>query len=417
MRIAIVGTGISGMTAAWLLHSQHDITVFEANDYVGGHTHTVPVTLGERSYAVDTGFIVYNDWTYPNFIRLMETLGVASRPTEMSFSVTCEQSGIEYAGTSLSTLFAQRRNLLNPTHWRMLYDIARFFREAKSGLASESLQGSLGELLAIGGYGAAFRDRYLAPMLAAIWSADPEDVLDFPAHTFLAFFNNHGLLNYYHRPQWRVIQGGSSAYIEKITAPYADRIRISCPVTAIRRDEDGVTLYSNSHEEERFDQVVLALHSDQALALLQDPSDAEREILGAIPYQRNDVVLHTDDSLLPRSRRAWASWNYRIPDDEAQQRATLTYNMNLLQGIEAPETFCVTLNQRERIRPESILGAFVYDHPCYSEAAVKAQQRHGEISGIQHGIHYCGAYWGYGFHEDGVNSALRVGKAFGREWG
>ena len=413
MHIAVIGTGISGMTIAHLLQPEHTLTVYEANDYIGGHTHTVPVTVNGTTYKVDTGFIVFNDWTYPNFIRLMNKLGIESSPTEMSFSVRCNVSGIEYAGTSLNTLFAQRRNLLNPSHWRMVSDIVRFNRKAKAMLEAGSFSGTLGEMLTSCGLSDAFKDRYLTPMLSAIWSADPAEVMDFPAQNFLTFFNNHGLLNIYNRPQWRVIKGGSSEYITKLTTTYQHQIRVSTPVNAIRRDTDGVWVYSQDGEKTKYDQVVLAVHSNQALQMLQDPSDAEKEILSAIPYQDNDVLLHTDSAILPRNHRAWSSWNYLIDNDS--DRATVTYNMNILQGIDAPVTFCVTLNQNHIVKPDTILGQFHYAHPVYSEAGVTAQKRHAEISGVNN-THYCGAYWGYGFHEDGVKSALEVAKAFGKGW-
>ncbi len=415
MHIAVIGTGISGMTIAYLLQPEHTLTVYEASDYIGGHTHTVPVTVDDATYNIDTGFIVFNDWTYPNFIRLMDQLGVESRPTEMSFSVRCNVSNIEYAGTSINTLFAQRRNLLNPSHWRMIYDIVRFNRKAKALLATGVFSGTLGELITSSGLCDAFRDRYLTPMISAIWSADPAEVMDFPAQNFLTFFNNHGLLNINDRPQWRVIKGGSSEYITKLTASYQHKIRLSTPVNSIRRDADGVWVCSQDGKEDKYDQVVLAVHSNQALQMLLDPSEAEKEILSAIPYQDNDVLLHTDSSILPKKHLAWSSWNYLVDKEPDNNRATVTYNMNILQGVDAPVTFCVTLNQNNKVKPDAILGQFQYAHPVYSIAGVTAQKRHAEISGVNN-THYCGAYWGYGFHEDGVKSALEVAKAFGKDW-
>lgn len=412
MKIAIIGSGIAGLTTAYLLNRRHDIQVFEASDWIGGHTHTVDVTLHGRSYAVDTGFIVFNDWTYPNFIRLMEQLGVAHQPTEMSFSVCDPDSGLEYNGNNLNSLFAQRSNLLSPGFWGMLRDILRFNRESLADLDSGRVPTSatLGDYLRERGYGQRFRDHYLVPMGAAIWSTSLEDMLAFPLAFFVRFFKNHGLLSVNDRPQWRVISGGSRSYVAPLTESFAERIRLACPVSRVERDADGVTVHSAAGAE-RFDQVVFACHSDQALTLLAEPSQAEREILGALPYADNEVVLHTDARLLPRRKLAWASWNYRL-GGPAHQPAAVTYDMNRLQGIEAPETFCVSLNQTDAIDPARILARFTYAHPQYSLAGMQAQARWGEISGQQHS-HFCGAYWANGFHEDGVVSALRVARAFG----
>lgn len=412
MKIAIIGSGIAGLTTAYLLNRRHDIQVLEASDWIGGHTHTVDVTLHGRSYAVDTGFIVFNDWTYPNFIRLMEQLGVAHQPTEMSFSVCDPDSGLEYNGNNLNSLFAQRSNLLSPGFWGMLRDILRFNRESLADLDSGRVPTSatLGDYLRERGYGQRFRDHYLVPMGAAIWSTSLEDMLAFPLAFFVRFFKNHGLLSVNDRPQWRVISGGSRSYVAPLTESFAERIRLACPVSRVERDADGVTVHSAAGAE-RFDQVVFACHSDQALTLLAEPSQAEREILGALPYADNEVVLHTDARLLPRRKLAWASWNYRL-GGPAHQPAAVTYDMNRLQGIEAPETFCVSLNQTDAIDPARILARFTYAHPQYSLAGMQAQARWGEISGQQHS-HFCGAYWANGFHEDGVVSALRVARAFG----
>lgn len=406
MRIAIIGTGIAGMTAAWGLHREHEVTVFEANDYIGGHTHTVDVPLGGRTYAVDTGFIVYNDWTYPRFIELLDELGVASQPTEMSFSVKCEKTGLEYNGHNLNTLFAQRRNLLRPSFYRMIRDILRFNREAPQLLKDDAPALTLGEYLSRNHYSQAFRNQYIIPMGAAIWSAEPEKMATMPARYFVQFFHNHGLLSVSHRPTWRVITGGSRAYAERLTAPFRDRIRLSCPVAWVQRLAQQVQVKPLHGEVEPFDALIIASHSDQALNLLADPSPQERAILGAIPYQENDVVLHTDARLLPRRRLAWAAWNYHLTAD-ARARAAVTYDMNILQGLDAPETFCVTLNYSAAIDPEKILHRFTYHHPVLNPQAVAAQQRHSEINGVNR-TWYCGAYWGYGFHEDGVKSALSV---------
>ncbi|WP_439886252.1 NAD(P)/FAD-dependent oxidoreductase [Pseudomonas sp. MBLB4123] len=412
MKIAIIGSGIAGLTSAYLLNRRHAISLFEAGDWVGGHTHTVDVRVDGRDYAIDTGFIVFNDWTYPNFIRLLDRLGVASRDTEMSFSVRDPHSAVEYNGNNLNSLFAQRRNLVSPPFWGMLRDILRFNREALADLGSGRLDAhvTLGHYLQQGGYGSRFIEHYIVPMGAAIWSMSLAEMLHFPLQFFVRFFKNHGLLSVSDRPQWRVIEGGSRSYVAPLSAPFAERIRLNCPVQRIERDEAGVTLHSAAGTE-RFDKVVLACHSDQALALLAQPSQAERDILGVLPYADNDVVLHTDTRLLPRRRLAWASWNYRL-GGPSEQAAAVTYNMNILQGIHSDTTFCVSLNQTAAIDPDKILGRYRYAHPQYSLAGMAAQARWQELLGAQHS-YYCGAYWANGFHEDGVVSALRVARAFG----
>ena len=406
MRLAIVGTGIAGLAAAHRLHPSHDITVFEAGDHIGGHTHTHNIELGGRNCAIDTGFIVFNDWTYPNFIALMNELGVESQTSSMSFSVRCEKTGLEYNGTTLNTLFAQRRNLFSPSFHRMIRDILRFNREAPGFLETGDDHTRLGDYLTANRYRQEFQEHYIIPMGAAIWSAAPGDMLDFPARYFIRFFHNHGMLSVDDRPQWRVIRGGSRSYVEPLTAPFRERIHLNTPVVRIVRDEQGVTVQTATGNESRFDAVVLACHSDQALAMLDKPTHVEREILGAIPYQENETILHTDASVLPRAKRAWAAWNYHIPL-EARDRVAVTYDMNILQGLEAPETFCVSLNYRDRIDPDRILKRLTYHHPAYTPAGIAAQARHAEISGVNR-TYYAGAYWGFGFHEDGVKSGLRV---------
>ena len=412
MRIAIIGTGIAGLTCAHLLSRRHELTVFEAADRVGGHTHTVDVRWRDQPYAVDTGFIVFNDWTYPHFIRLLEHLRVPSRPTEMSFSVHDPHSGFEYNGHDLNSVFAQRRNLLSPGFWGMLRDVLRFNRQALADLDKQRIgsETTLGQYLHQQGYGQRFIHHYIVPMGSAIWSMPLADMLDFPLQFFVRFCRNHGLLSVSHRPQWRVIEGGSRSYLAPLCQPFAGRIRLNCPVQRVSRDEAGVDV-SWTGGQERFDKVVFACHSDQALALLAAPSGQESAILGAIRYASNEVVLHTDARLLPRRRRAWASWNYRL-GNSAQAPAALTYNMNILQGIEAPVTFCVSLNQTALVDPAQILARFSYAHPQYSLAALAAQARQDELQGQQHS-YYCGAYWANGFHEDGVVSALTVASHFG----
>ncbi|MBK5415631.1 FAD-dependent oxidoreductase [Pseudomonas sp. TH31] len=412
MNIAIIGSGISGLTCAYLLNRSHAITLFEAGAWVGGHTHTVEVTVDGQRYAVDTGFIVFNNWTYPNFIRLLGQLGVGFKPTEMSFSVTDPDSGLEYNGNNLNSLFAQRRNLLSPGFWGMLCDILRFNKEAPRDLEEQRIAAdtTLGQYLNAGGYGERFILHYIVPMGAAIWSMSMADMLGFPLQFFIRFFKNHGLLSISNRPQWCVIEGGSSAYVAPLTASFKDKIRLNCPVTRVERDEEGVVIHSTVGSE-RFDKVVFACHSDQALALLARPSSTEQSILGALPYADNEVVLHTDTRLLPKRKLAWASWNYRL-GGAGHALAAVTYDMNILQGIQSDTTFCVSLNQGAGISPFKVLAKYTYAHPQYSLKAVAAQQRWEELDGVQH-THYCGAYWANGFHEDGVVSALRVARSLG----
>ena len=356
---------------------------------------------------MDTGFIVFNDWTYPNFIDLLEQLGVASQPTLMSFSVRCERTGLEYNGENLNTLFAQRRNLFRPSFHRMIRDILRFNRAAPA-LLDEERDLSLEAWLREGNYSREFSEHYILPMAAAIWSAEPGLMGAMPARFFVRFFKNHGLLSVSDRPQWRVIRGGSRAYVEALTAPFRDRIRLKCPVEWVRRHPTHVQVKPWGGPAERFDAVIIATHSDQALRLLADPTPREREILGAIPYQENEAVLHTDTRLLPHRKLAWAAWNYHLPA-QPRERVAVTYNMNILQSLDAPETFCVTLNDSDAIDPARILYRTTYHHPVFTEAGVRAQARRDEISGVNR-TWYCGAYWSYGFHEDGVNSGLAVAR-------
>lgn len=411
MKIAIIGSGISGLTSAYLLNRSHEITLFEASDWIGGHTHTVQVTVNGQRHAVDTGFIVFNDWTYPHFIRLLGELGVRFKPTEMSFSVRDPDSGLEYNGNTLNSLFSQRSNLLSPGFWGMLRDILRFNREAQRDLAEQRIaeHTTLGDYLRSNGYGKRFTEHYIVPMGAAIWSMSLDDMLNFPLQLFVRFFKNHGLLSVSNRPQWQVIEGGSSAYIAPLTASISERIRLNCPVHRVERDEHGVTVHSKAGIE-RYDKVIFACHSDQALQLLAKPSSVEQSILGALTYAENDVVLHTDTRLLPDRKLTWASWNFRL--GARGQQAAVTYNMNILQGLQSDATLCVSLNQRAQIDPLKVLAQYTYAHPQYSLAAVAAQARWEELDGAQH-TWYCGAYWANGFHEDGVVSALRVARSLG----
>ncbi len=411
MKIAVIGSGIAGNVVAHKLHREHDITVFEAAAHIGGHTHTHTVEFQGERHEIDTGFIVFNDWTYPNFIALLDELGVASQPSAMSFSVKNEASGLEYNGTSLNTLFAQRRNLLRPAFHRMVRDILRFNREAPALLDTRS-DASLGDYLADGAYSREFIRDYLVPMGAAIWSTDPARMLDFPARYFVRFFANHGMLSVDARPQWRAIRGGSARYVEKLVAPFRSRILLDAPVESIRRLPEGVLVKARGAEPRRFDQVFLACHADQALGMLTDATALEREVLGVIPYQENEVVLHTDTALLPRTRLAWAAWNYHVLAGRDAPVA-LTYNMNILQSLRSKTTFCVTLNRTHKIDPRKIIKRLTYHHPLYTPAGVAAQARQHEVNGVDR-TYFCGAYWRFGFHEDGVVSALNALEDFAR---
>lgn len=412
MRIAIIGAGISGLVAAYLLANDHDITVFEANDYIGGHTHTMDVVKNNMTHAVDTGFIVFNRVTYPNFCTLLEKLGVASQPTMMTFSIKCEKTGLEYNVKNLHTLFAQPRNLFSFSFYRMLWEIFRF-RRAFSTILNDRDQGiGIRPYLQSRGYSDRFIDQFVVPIGSSLWSADPDTFGNFPLGTFVQFFQNHGFISIKNPLQWRVITGGSERYVEKLIAPFKERIRTQCPVTAVQRYPDHVEVTSGSGETETYDQVILAVHSDQALGMLSDASLTEKEILGAIPYQENLVQLHTETAIMPKRRFIWASWNYLIPS-KGSGRAAITYDMNILQALHAKEEFLVTLNCPDAIGHEKEIGRFIYHHPVYTTQAPVAQARHHEISGT-HRTHYCGAYWGFGFHEDGVKSALRVCKSFGK---
>jgi len=410
MRIAVVGAGISGLVTAFLLCEDHDITVFEANDYIGGHTCTVDVPSGDQSLAIDTGFIVFNEKTYPNFIRLLRQLGVSWQPSVMSFSVQCEKTGLEFSPSNLNTLFAQRRNLLRPDFYRMLWDLFRFKRESIALLQTSDENLTLGDYLESQNYSRFFIEHFIIPMGGAIWSADPNKFFEFPARYFVQFFTNHGFLNVHDQPQWLVVKGGSRSYVETIVRPFQKGIRLNCPIQSIRRHENAVQLTLADGTTERFEKAVIATHSDQALAMLADPDHSEQEILGAIAYQPNQVMLHTDRSLLPARRSVWASWNYHVPS-QATGRVALTYDMNILQSLNTSQEFLVTLNLADRIDPEKVIRDLLYHHPVYTPRSLAARKRLSEINGRRNTF-YCGAYWGYGFHEDGVNSALEVCKYF-----
>ena len=411
MKIAVIGTGIAGNVAAYHLRRNHDITVFEANDYVGGHTNTVDVDEDGKTLSIDTGFIVFNDRTYPNFISLMDELGQRSRQTVMSFSVRSDDGRLEYNGSNLNGLFAQRLNLAKPSFLRMVRDILRFNREAVLDIQDDATGAlTVGEYLSRNGYSRGFADDYLIPMTAAIWSAEPVQVEDMPLMFLVRFFKNHGLLQLKDRPIWHVIEGGSRQYVEKLVAGHRDRIRLSTPVQSVSRMGDQVQIKIAGEEPEQFDHVFFACHSDQALKLLSDATDAERDVLGAIRYQSNEAVLHTDVSLLPQRRRAWAAWNYHIPKNP-RDHVSVTYSMNMLQRLEAQQEYCVTLNNTAAIDPAKIIYSTEYDHPIFDIGTIDAQARHREVC-TGNRTSYCGAYWRNGFHEDGVHSALSALRYF-----
>jgi predicted NAD/FAD-binding protein len=421
MRIAIIGTGISGLTCAHLLGTCHDVTVFERDERPGGHTHTVRIDLGDEIHDVDTGFIVYNERNYPGLVRLFAKLGVRTKPSDMSFSVSDVTTGIEWRATSFNTVFAQRRNAVRPEFLRMLADIIRFNRRARRLLAAGTLEGlTVRDLVAARRWSPRMVSWYLVPMISAIWSAPAGDALDIPAATFARFFDNHGLLKLGAQPSWRTVDGGARAYVDAILGPLGKRVRTATPVVKVVRHEHHVEVVSDRYGPERYDHVILAGHSDESLQVLGDPTPAERAVLGSIRYQRSTAVLHTDERLLPRSSRAWASWNYRLEEPAGSPRrsgatvpgATVTYHLNRLQSIESRHQILVSLNQTAAIDSAKILGVFAYAHPVLDAAAVAAQARYEEVSGVR-STWYCGAYWGYGFHEDGLQSARRVCRAFG----
>jgi predicted NAD/FAD-binding protein len=421
MRIAIVGGGVSGLVAAHLLQHEHEIVVYEANPYPGGHINTIRVETEHGSHHVDTGFIVMNDRNYPHLTRLLDRLGVARQSTHMSFSVKAEEEDFEYAGTPRG-LFCQPRNLLSPRFQRMIIDLLRFNRKLREMLNDEThgnglhAEESLRSFLARNRFSRAFVERLIVPQVSAVWSADPLLLDVFPVRFIAEFFANHGMLGFRDRPRWSTVVGGSARYVDALIAPFRERVRLSMPVRSITRHADHVEIAAaSSHDSaatERYDQVVIATHSDQALALLGDPSTQEARLLGAIPYQHNEAALHTDSTLLPRRRLARAAWNFHLLR-EPKPLSTVTYYMNHLQRLDADRDYCVTLNRTEAIDPAKVIRTISYAHPVYTPAGVAAQSQHKTISGLAQRTHYCGAYWGWGFHEDGVRSALRACEPFG----
>ncbi|KGJ98330.1 NAD(P)/FAD-dependent oxidoreductase [Pseudoalteromonas sp. ND6B] len=414
-KIAIIGTGVSGLTCGHLLHKHYDVTLFEKNDYIGGHTATVDVEHSGINYAVDTGFIVFNDRTYPYFEKLLERIGVKRKPTQMSFSVHNEVTGFEYNGHTFSSLFAQRRNIVRPKFWRLLYDIVRFNKLCKALHAKgHYTEQSLGQLLQQHRFNDFFKYYYILPMGAAIWSTSIKEMENVGVEFFVKFFFNHGLLDITNRPQWYVIPGGSREYIKPLIAGFADKIQLNTDIKSVTRDEQGATITFADGQQALFDKVIFACHSDQALALLGDACEQENKVLGAIPYTENSVVLHTDISLLPDRKAAWASWNYLL-NNNTDKAAVVTYQMNILQGIQSDTQFCVTLNHLEGINQSKILREFTYHHPVFNQESIAAQQQKHTVDG-QNNTYFCGAYWFNGFHEDGVRSAVDVAKQLGVEF-
>tara|TARA_A100000164_G_scaffold65073_1_gene53703 strand:+ start:275 stop:1525 length:1251 start_codon:yes stop_codon:yes gene_type:complete len=414
MKIAIVGSGISGLTCAYLLNREHDITVFEKNDYVGGHTHTHEIEYDGKEFSVDSGFIVYNEWTYPNFIKLLDQLGVERQLTRMGFSVKSEKNNLEYAGHSLNGLFAQRSNFFRLSFMRILFSMRRFNAEARDDLGILDPQITLGQYLTSNNYPREFIQHYIIPIGAAIWSTVPKQMMDVPAVFFIRFFENHGLLQLVNRPNWWVISGGSKKYVEKMIYDFKNKIRLSTPVKNVKRGVDNITVKFGSSvlEKENFDSIIFACHSNQSLAMLDSPSKQEEEVLGAIKYQRNDALLHFDDSILPKRKNAWSSWNYLL-DEDPNRAVALTYNMNILQSLKSDRTFCVSLNSGDLIDRSKVIKHLNYEHPLFTLSSINAQGRKHEVSG-KNNTYYCGAYWRNGFHEDGVISALDVCKDFGQ---
>ena len=409
MKIAIIGAGIAGLASAYYLCRRHELTVFEASDHIGGHARTVRVQVGEREFAVDTGFVVFNETNYPLFTRLLGELNVETSPTSMSFSVRSDRSGVEYNGSSVGGLFCQRRNLLRPRFLRMLCDIARFQIEAPTQAAGILRETSVESFVAAGDYGPGFLQEYLTPLGSALWSVPPGTFREFPICFVVEFLANHGMLRWRGRPTWRVIRGGSCRYVQKLSMPFARNIALRTPVVAVERSSDGVRVVDDLGRSGVFDHAIIACHADHALQVLRDPSPVESEILGSFPYQRNEAVLHTDSEPLPRRRRAWASWNYRVRR-EPTRRATVTYHMNRLQGLPGNTPLNVTLNDFSGIDESRILRRMRYEHPVFTSARAAVQARHPKVIATNR-TSYCGAYWGYGFHEDGLRSAVAVCRA------
>jgi predicted NAD/FAD-binding protein len=413
--VAVIGAGISGLGAAYFLSRRHRVQLFERDSRLGGHTNTVVVEGSSGPVALDTGFLVHNDRTYPNLTRLFGELGVPTRDSDMSFAVSCERTGLEYSSRGANGFFAQRRNLLRPSHLSLLGEIVRFNREAPALLDRPDAEAqTLGDFLEWRRFGEGFTHRYLFPMASAIWSASLEAIRSFPAVTLIRFFDNHGLLSLSAQPTWKVVDGGSHTYIPRLVAPLSRDVHRDASIDAVRRSEAGVTLTFRDRPSMQFDEVVFACHGDEVLPLLADASDRERDVFTRFTTTANVAWLHTDASVLPGERRARASWNYQLAAD-ADASPTVTYDLNRLQGLTTPEQYCVTLNPGGGIDEDRVIRRFVYRHPLYTQEAIRAQRAWSEVSGVNR-THFCGAYWRYGFHEDGLHSALRVARALGVEW-
>lgn len=413
MKIAVIGSGIAGLGAAWLLSRHHEVVLFEKDTRLGGHTHTHRVVQAGREYSIDSGFIVHNPMNYPLLTKLFAELGVASQPTTMGFSVQDARNGLEYNATNLNAMFCQRSNLLSPKFLRMVREILRFYRECSTLLDEAGDGPTLGDYLSANGYSRFFIEDHLIPMASALWSSPSAQVLDFPAKYLVRFMDNHHMLQVDQRPEWRVVTGGSSTYIGALEKTWNVQVRLGSPARRITRADGGVTVTTDAGDD-LFDQVVLACHSDQALALLADASELERDVLGAITYQDNETVLHTDSKILPKRRKAWAAWNAFIPT-APDANCTVSYCMNLLQSIDSPEPFVVTLNRTADIAPEKIIATMTYQHPVYTHASVAAQARRSQVNGVNR-TWFAGAYWGFGFHEDGLRSGVEVARALGATW-
>ena len=419
LKIAVIGTGISGMAAAWLLAKRHDVTVYERADRIGGHSNTVDAHTPQGVVPVDTGFIVYNEQTYPNLTAMFAHLDVPTIASEMSFAVSLDDGALEYAGGDrIAPLFAQKRNLLRPRFWSMLRDLYRFYRDAPGDIARLGPQATLGDYLKVGGYGVAFRDDHLLPMAAAIWSAPAKAMLDYPAAAFIRFNDNHGLLKLTNRPVWRTVRGGSRAYVNKLTASYAGHIRLNENIVSIRRNPDGVEIDTATGDTQRYDHVVMATHADQALSLLDNASRDERAVLTKFRYSRNLAVLHCDEGLMPRRRAVWSSWNYIGARDGADAGVTVSYWMNRLQNLSTEKPLIVTLNPQRPPHAGTIYHSEVYEHPMLDTAALAAQGRLWSLQGVNR-TWFCCAYFGAGFHEDGLQAGLAVAEQLGnvrRPW-
>lgn len=416
MNIAVIGGGVSGIVASYVLFRQHAVTIFEKNDYLGGHTNTIVISSGpDKGAAVDTGFIVFNEKTYPFFTQFLRQLGVASRASDMSFGFSSETTGLEYSSDFPNGVFAQRKNMINPVFLSLLGNIIRFNKKALRELKTGTVpQMTLGEYLRNGGFPSAFIENYIVAMGAAIWSTPPERMLEFPAATFLRFFENHGLLNLVVRPEWRTVAGGSHSYVKAFLKVFQGTVRLKTPVLSIRRRPEGVTVRTDRGEQ-GFDKVIVAAHADEAFKMLEDPSEEERKYLGPWVYTKNRAVLHTDPSVMPRSRNAWASWNYTKEKESSPERpVSLSYDMNRLEGLQTKERYFVTLNRAKPVLSSCVLREIDYTHPMYTFETIDTQRNLPKLNGVRHTF-FCGSYFRYGFHEDAVQSALQVARAFGLE--